>query len=232
MDRVSLVNLTNNLYRLTLLFPKKEPLRYKIRELADDILADLTKEEVAGKLREAGFFLEKNRDQENRFAEASSGQMWLEDNLRWKNLIKNLEVLDSFFEVAKTQNWVSAIEILRIQEEYKRIKIEIKKIIKRSLEIPQILEKPGEVRPSQIPERFVQIRTQQTLNARQEKILAFLKEQGQAQVWQVKQILPEVTKRTLRRDFKYLLRQGLVERRGERNKIFYQLKVGQSLNRT
>ena len=40
MDKIFLIQLTNNLYRLTLLFPKKEPLRYKIRELADDILAN------------------------------------------------------------------------------------------------------------------------------------------------------------------------------------------------
>jgi predicted HTH transcriptional regulator len=60
---------------------------------------------------------------------------------------------------------------------------------------------------------------------RQEKIMAFLKEQGRAQVWQIKQILPEVTKRTLRRDFDNLLKKGLVERIGERNNTFYQIKI-------
>jgi len=40
MDPNHLLQITNELYRLTLLFPKKEPLRYKMRELADDILAD------------------------------------------------------------------------------------------------------------------------------------------------------------------------------------------------
>ena len=39
MDKNSLIELTNKVYKLTLLFPKKEPLRYKIREVADDILA-------------------------------------------------------------------------------------------------------------------------------------------------------------------------------------------------
>jgi len=38
MDRNSLIQATNNLYRLTLFFPKKEPLRYKMREVANDIL--------------------------------------------------------------------------------------------------------------------------------------------------------------------------------------------------
>ena len=39
MNKDFLLKITNELYRLTLLFPKKEPLRYKMRELADDILA-------------------------------------------------------------------------------------------------------------------------------------------------------------------------------------------------
>jgi len=118
--------------------------------------------------------------------------------------------LDGFFEVAKAQNWVAAVDILRIQEEYNRIKAEIKKIAKRPPE-----KEITRVEPVQIP------------NSRQEKILAILKEKGRAQVWQVKQVFPEVSKRTLRRDFESLLKQGIIERRGERNDTFYQLKVGQ-----
>ena len=43
MDKEKLIDLTNRLYRQTLLFPKKEPLRYKIREAADEILARFVK---------------------------------------------------------------------------------------------------------------------------------------------------------------------------------------------
>ena len=39
MDKEKVIDLTNKVYRQTLLFPKKEPLRYKIREVADDFLA-------------------------------------------------------------------------------------------------------------------------------------------------------------------------------------------------
>jgi len=44
MEKKFLLQFTNELYRLTLLFPKKEPLRYKMRELADDILANFLAE--------------------------------------------------------------------------------------------------------------------------------------------------------------------------------------------
>jgi predicted HTH transcriptional regulator len=129
--------------------------------------------------------------------------------------LENLEILDGFFEVVKNQNWVKPVEILRIQEEYDRIRAEFKKIFKRPSEIP-VEEKITEVRPRQI---------RQQLSEREEKILSFLKENGRAQVWQLKQIFPEVTKRTLRRDFRYLLKQGKIERFGQRNQTFYQLKT-------
>ena len=155
MDKEFLIKLTTDLYRLTLLFPKKEPLRYKMRELADEVLVSPTE--------------------------------------------KDLEVLGSFFEVAKAQNWVTPADILEIQKEYSKIKEELKKSDENQASI--------------------------NLGDRQQKILEVLKEKGKAQVWEIQKIFPEVTKRTLRRDFESLLNQGLIERIGERNETFYQLIV-------
>jgi len=161
MDSDYFIQLTANLYRLTLLFPKKEPLRYKMRELADDILA--------------------------------------------KPIEKDLEILDSFFEVAKAQNWVSSSNVLEIQQEYSKLKEGLKS--------------------SPEPSYGAELRKVERGSGRQEKILEILKEKGRAQVWEIQKIFPEVTKRTLRRDFEGLLNQGLIERIGERNETFYQLKV-------
>lgn len=185
MNRESLIQLTQNLYRLTLLFPKKEPLRYKMREVADEIL--------------------------DRCLRKSLGQ---------NPVMDDLEVLDGFFKVAKAQNWVAPAEVLRVQEEYNRIKSEIKNLSERSPELPEPLKNPEK--------ELAEGCSPQIGSSRQEKILAILKEKGRAQVWQVKQAFPEVTKRTLRRDFENLLKQGIIERRGERNDTFYQLKVGQA----
>jgi len=74
MDKDFLVQLTKKFYHLTVLFPKKEPLRYKMRELALEIL-------------------QKPDEQD-------------------------FETLNSFFEVAKAQNWVKPDDILAIQIEY------------------------------------------------------------------------------------------------------------------
>jgi len=164
MNRNFLIQLTNNLYKLTLFFPKKEPLRYKMREKADDILA--------------------------------------------KPSEKDLEVLDSFFEVALVQNWASPSDILAIKKEYDNLRETLKKDNPVALEI--------------YPERMPVLNRNNS--PRKEKILAFLKENSKAQVWQIKQVMPDISKRTLRRDLEYMLEQGLIERKGERNDTFYKIK--------
>lgn len=180
MDRDFLLQITNELYRLTLLFPKKEPLRYKMRELADEILAGLVSINTSA----------------------------------LKNVPQKLEVLHSFFEVAQSQNWVKAEEMLKAQQGYIKLKESLEKEKPTKETSAPKKEKneniDGEIRPF-------------SMNEREQKILAVLKEQGRAQVWEIKEIFPDVSKRTLRRDFKNLLKQGMIVRMGERNETFYQL---------
>jgi predicted HTH transcriptional regulator len=165
MDKEYIIELTKKLYRLTILFPKKEPLRYKIRDLATEILA--------------------------------------------KPDEQDFEILNSFFEVAVAQNWVNSADILAIKSEYDKLRREIISIR------PEKKKAESDLRPL-----FVK-----NLADRQEKILGILKEKGRAQVWEMKQIFPQVSKRTLRRDFEFLLKQGAIERFGEKNNTFYQVKT-------
>ena len=184
MNKDFLIQLTNNLYQLTLLFPKKEPLRYKMRELADEILND--------------FYKDQNPE-----------------------IFKNLEILDSFFEVVKNQSWVSQNDILSLQEEYSKLKEDFK----NSPQPNQALEKVkifDELKTTELGTENIS----QFSNSRHGKILGILKEKGRAQVWEIKQIFPEVSKRTLRRDFEQMVNQGIIERMGERNDTFYQVKTG------
>jgi len=167
MTKELLIELTNKIYRLTLFFPRKEPLRYKIRDIASSILA--------------------------------------------KPNEKDLEVLDNFFEVALAQNWVSPSDVLAIQREYANLGELLKKDKPERKK-----DNPGSEDPSvAVPLQFN--------GDRKDRIMDFIKENGRAQVWQIKEILPDVSKRTLRRDFETLLEQGTIERIGERNNTFYQI---------
>jgi|WetSurMetagenome_2_1015567.scaffolds.fasta_scaffold480069_1 hypothetical protein len=165
MDKERIVKITDNLYRLTLLFPKKEPLRYKIREAAIEILASPAE--------------------------------------------KDFEILDTLFEVAKLQNWVRPEEVLAIQSEYGNLMKDL------------IDQKPQKV----VAIEAVSQPVTKGLAKRQEKILDILKEKGKAQVWEVKKIFPQISKRTLRRDFELMFKQGIVQRMGEKNNTFYQIKT-------
>ncbi|MFH1180995.1 MAG: DeoR family transcriptional regulator [bacterium] len=170
MDKDFLIQLTKRLYRLTLLFPQKEPLRYKMREQADEILAGFIG-------NSAGFADLAGREK--------------------------LEILDGFFEIAKSQDWVSSKDCLILQEEYNKLK----EFAAAAINLPQ--------KETEQVAAFL---------TRQEKILGFLKEKGRAQVGELKQVFPQISKRTLRRDFENLLGQGLIERRGNKNDTFYQLR--------
>jgi hypothetical protein len=197
MDKNYLLHITNELYRLTLLFPKKEPLRYKIRGVANDILAGMMSSMVS------------------------------EQNLQpieLKTLEKirgNLEVIDGFFEVVKSQQWVKHAEILNLQEEYGKVKGYLLRQNGLLEEIKEVDEKT-EPLPLEIP---AQKENGVTIPERQQKIIKVLEEKGRAQVWEIKKVFPDVTKRTLRRDFENLLKEGVVERIGEKNNTFYRLKV-------
>jgi hypothetical protein len=168
MDKEFLIQLTNKLYGLTLLFPKKEPLRYKMREVATDFLINQNKEELI--------------------------------------------VLDNLFEVAMAQNWVSPSNVMEIKEGYFGL-VSVLGSVKND---------PGEREVINV--LADREGTLKDLPGRQTRILDFLKDNKRAQVWQLKEVMPEVTKRTLRRDFEHLLGIGKIERIGERNNTFYQLK--------
>lgn len=193
------LKLVQEIYRLTLLFPKKEPLRYKMRELADEILL------------KTGQILE---------GESQGGS---KENIA--SAISQIDILDSFFEIAKMQNWVASSEILNLQREYGRIKdvLQRKKIQFQAV-FPAVQNvEPSEKEISSFEGGYLGNKQ------RQQKIIEILKEKEKTQVWEVKKIFPKITKRTLRRDFEQLLKQGLIERLGERNTTFYRLKESDSL---
>jgi len=191
MEKEYFIQLTKELYRLTLLFPKKEPLRYKLRELATEVLANLI------------LILKGNFHRSSNLVEG---------------IENDLEVLDTYFEIAKDQNWVSPDDILEIQKEYSNIREEIEKVKKEEEKNPQ-----PEIKEN--PEKEKVAERNDIINERQQKILEILREKGRAQVGQLVSVFPQVSKRTLRRDFRFLLKRGLIERIGEKNYTFYQMRV-------
>ena len=175
MDRDHLIKLTLAVYKVTDIFPKEEPLRFLIREKANQILADSISKEKIEKIR------------------------------------KDIEIINSYLEIAEKQDWVDELNFLVLKREYAKIKGGLKS--KKESANPIISQKNPKPASSQ-----------SDLSERCRKIMEILRQKEGAQVWEFKKIFPEVTKRTLRRDFEFLLKQGLINRAGENNNIYYKMK--------
>jgi DNA-binding transcriptional ArsR family regulator len=192
MDKRNLINMTLALYRVTEFFPRGETLKWVLRDKANEVLA--------------GAILIFSKNPVKLIAE--------EKNEISKEVLKNLEIIDGYFEIAREQNWVDKKNFFVLGKEYN--------ILRKELENVKIEDKKGEIGTKK--ERLSYSKDREISNERAKKILEILRDKEKAQVWEFKNIFPEVTKRTLRRDFEYLLSQGLVERIGEGKYTFYKIK--------
>ncbi len=198
MDKQYFIELTNRLYRLTLLFPEKEALRHKIRGVADEILVNLVVilEGEPKDRRESAF-----------------------------NVERNIEILDVLFELAKKQDWVLSREIGEIQDEYFEIKKEVEEfnnITRR--EARDVQKKSFPATEEKIASAEENPVADIPLSKRQQRILQLMKERDQLQVKDIQEIFPKLTKRTLRRDLNILLEKGVIKRVGKGNGTYYTAK--------
>lgn len=219
MDKDKIIELTIKVYKITLLFPKKEPLRYKIREIADEILANFTVWEVFHRSGSNDFGPAHNASS---IADAGGAVEKDEKDLVF-NIKKDIEIIISYLEISKWQNWVSYFDILSIEQEYDKIEL-VKEKIDIKEEIPET-KSLIDVSKDLVLEKIEENSLLDDLDDRKQKIIEILKQKGKVQVGEISEILPQVSKRTIRRDFVQLLEQGLIERIGHRNDTFYKLKI-------
>lgn len=119
---------------------------------------------------------------------------------------ENIDALVGYLWIAKNQSWLNSANFLIICSEYEKIKKEFApKII-----LPQ--------KPKQKEEK-----EEIKFSERQIKIIEFLDKNEKAQVADLLTILPNVTKRTIRRDLDELLNAGKIVRTGAFNQVSYQI---------
>lgn len=234
MDKKYFTQLTSRLYRLTLFFPQGDPLKLEMRRLGTTVLSNLI------------FILEGS---------LYKSQDIIDDTKR------DVETLDSFFEVVKNLNWINSPDLLEIKKEYSKIGEELNRISEiqsiEAEEIPTLQLEPEKKKESKKEEEqedeiegeeegieLSELKNKETIKKksktrekipekvpsrselleRQREILRLLQEKDKAQVGDFKEAFSNVSKRTLRRDFRYLTEKGFIERKGERNNTFYEIK--------
>ncbi len=132
--------------------------------------------------------------------------------LQEKDVAKDIEVMRAYIELSCNFSWVKKEYLEVLKREYC--------MIAESLKVEK-KEKVAFVAPKHNMEEVVAI----NLGPRHKKIIDILKKRETIQVKDLKDIFPDISKRTLRRDFEYLLEKGLVERIGDNNNTEYKLKT-------
>ncbi len=196
------IKITNAAYKVLDFFPDSDPLKNKAKEKVLAILENLT------------------------LISDAKGWVSLKKEKASAQLLDDIEVLESYLTLGKYQGWIDNVNFLIITKEYNSIKGEIsppKGLVRQSLEIAPLPETKEEKLP---PKTIAPIQQGvenllEEHSKRQEKILHILKEQGKAQVSGIIKRLPDVTKRTIRRDLDNLLKRGEIMRVGEFNQVFY-----------
>lgn len=223
------LKLTGSVYRALEFFPELDPLKNRAKDKALAIMDS--------------FILIDG---------SNSLTIFQQENIKTR-LLEDIDILLRYLWIAKSQSWLSSVNYMIINNEYENIKkdiqsredliydtpvfkeevlppvqeiieeepvpvLEIEKIEKEAdkEDIKNILEK----KPEKKPEVTV------GLSSRQDKILSFLNKNDKVQVMDLQTVLPDVTKRTIRRDLDNLLKINKIIRMGEFNQVFYKIKEG------
>lgn len=144
-------------------------------------------------------------------------------------ILKDIEGLTTSLQGAKQEGRVNPENFSVLEAEYGKVQYmlqifgEVEDPVaetRRAAPVPKAKEEvslpaAGEVIPKQ---------EHRDITERQRSILELLKAKKKVQVWELQKVLPQVTKRTLRRDLDDLLQFELIQRKGEWNAVFYELK--------
>ena len=193
MDKEEAIKLLVALYRVTELFDKREPIKFFLRKTGNEILS-----------RAVLFFLKENGNLNKEERKRIGGR-----------ILREIEKISAYFEVAERQNWVKKENFLILKQEYNKMKKEITETV---------ISLSGKEGAFGVENKKENLQIDRAKSERCQKILEFLKGKEGIQVKDLKQVFPSISKRTLRRDFDYLLQQGIVERLGQANSTVYKLK--------
>jgi len=223
------LKLTNTAYKVLEFFPESDPLKNRAKDKALAIMEHL-------------ILINEN-----------SGWMSFQKEKVKTQLLEDIDILLGYFWIGKSQGWLNSVNCLIIANEYEKIKKEIGPIIEPIIELTQklpgidnsIILQKSPPPPENMESQGTQMNSSLVLNntelqkeafisgrqspppyeatARQEKILGFLTKNEKAQVMDLQTILPDITKRTIRRDLDELLKAGKIIRYGEFNQVFYKI---------
>ncbi len=200
MDKNYILQLTFLAYRITEDWPEAIFLKTQFKHLTSQILND--------------------------FVLVSNGSYGLREQI-----LKNINLLQDYLVEARNKKLINREEFLLLKQEYCKIPNYFVKSAQKKQEVEPETQKIQEKSSNPKKPKKQKLQTNvdlHNLNQRQKKILNILKNEKNIQVWQLKQIFSDVSKRTLRRDLESLVEKNIVKRQGKWNEISYMLFSGKT----
>ena len=233
------VKLTDSVYKVLEFFPESDPLKNRAKDKTLAIMESLILiDETSGW---ASFQKEKAKTQLLEDIDILLGYLWIGKSQGWLNSSNCLIIANEYEKIKKGIE--PMIELTKklpgIDSSFGAAQDKPPTLQERTQEAP--FGSPGPVfndtRGNPMPSDADDIENPDSSNisdrqnppsyeitARQRKIIEFLIKNERAQVMDLQKILPDITKRTIRRDLDELLEAGKIIRSGDFNQVFYKIK--------
>ena len=195
------LKLTNTVYKVLEFFPEADPLKTRAKDKALAIMEHLIS------------------------VNDNSGWVSFQKEKIKVQLSEDIDILLGYLWIGEAQGWLNSTNCIIISNEYEKIKKEFSPIIE-PIEPPKpVLDNTVEKKPQVVSTGInVKIPGSFNISGRQKKIIEFLNKNEKAQVMDLMSVLPNVTKRTIRRDLDELMKFEKITRLGEFNQVFYRIK--------
>jgi len=147
--------------------------------------------------------------------------------------IRETGKLVAYLNYAKRTAEINPENFVMLEREYSKVGEFLRKLHEKAIVVNQPVNQERVVPKRNISTRQIVpvIKSKENtsvlkgeLSSRQSRILELMRNKPKVQVWELQKVLPEVTKRTLRRDLDDLLQRSFIIRQGEWNEIFYQIR--------
>jgi len=146
-----------------------------------------------------------------------------------QKILENIIVLENYFKLAEAMEWVRAENFWVLGRHYNEIKEEVvsSRTNKGNIgKAPVLRVKKENLVALQKPiKEKKEILFSGLKKARHKRIVQEIEKRGEMQVKDLEQVLPNITKRTIRRDMGYLMDLGLIERNGDKSATSYKMKM-------
>lgn len=166
-------------------------------------------------------------------------------------LFDDAKILEEYLKIGKYRRWINGVNFLIAAKECGRIRekaASLKKAAELALNMPQgtnslpagadesVMQTDGPNQSTESEQPMIKKEEQkekglsarasarkEALSERQRKILKMMASREKTQVADIVKEMPDITKRTIRRDLDDLLKRGKVLRLGEWNEVFYKI---------